>query len=49
MDKDRNPQGKPPAPESKPDLDEGLDEYDEELTESFPASDPPSSAEPGVG
>jgi hypothetical protein len=27
---------------------EGLDAYDEAVAESFPASDPPASAEPGV-
>lgn len=28
------------------DVDEGLDAYDEELTETFPASDPPESTHP---
>ncbi|MGH7683750.1 MAG: hypothetical protein ACREMT_05355 [Vulcanimicrobiaceae bacterium] len=28
------------------DEDEDLDAYDEELAESFPASDPPSGAQP---
>ena len=29
--------------------DDGLDDYDEAEAESFPASDPPSASQPGVG
>ena len=49
--------GAPVSDPSNPDMpaeynaasdDEGLDEYDKELADSFPASDPPAAAQPGV-
>jgi len=36
----------PKTPPNGLDIDEGLDEYDEEVSETFPASDPPASTEP---
>ena len=43
---DPNPPEQPAEYDAK---DEGLDDYDEAEAESFPASDPPAAAQPGVG
>lgn len=46
MDRDVDHGAKQTPPPDDLDIDEGLDEYDEELSESFPASDPPNSVQP---
>ena len=43
MDRDQDEKHLPP---DNVDEDEDLDSYDEEVAESFPASDPPGSAQP---